>query len=264
MENYYQILKVRPSASASEIRNAFKKLAIQFHPDKIRGNSEEVQEEAHRRMSQINEAYRTLIDSQKKADYDIWLTARTRASTGPATAARNAPTPPPQPREADWMGQMEWQKPKNVQQRERRKREQVVSNIESLVLNRVDELKWQPLSLPTWDRSYQGSHLLKKYRLAIRALPEITEATLAEIQEGMGDGRAGLAGLLAPVSLYVVCFHEIIDHAGIYDLFVDLNRDRTRRYLGLVNLRFRRIDPPQVSIRDKLLERTLACLWVNL
>ena len=264
MENYYQVLKVRPVASEKEIRIAFKKLAIQYHPDKIRGNSEDVQEEAHRRMSLINEAYRTLIDPEKKRDYDVWLSARTRATTSSPKIRPVTPTPPPAAREAEWLGTMEWQKPQDVQEREQRKRDQVISNIESLILRRIDELKWQPFTQEGWDRCYQGSQLLKKYRVAFRTLPEITEGTLADLRESMGGGRGGLVTLLAPTSLHVVCFHEIIDHAGIYDFFVELNRDRTRRYLALVNLRFRRIDPPQVSIRDKVLGRALACLWVNL
>ncbi|MCZ6689297.1 MAG: DnaJ domain-containing protein [Planctomycetota bacterium] len=261
MENYYEILNVRPTADVGEIRIAFKKLAIQFHPDKMRGNNEGDQEEAHRMMSLINEAYRTLIDPEKKKDYDVWMGARTRAVT---KTPRSMPTPPASKREADWLGTMEWQKPEEIQEREQKKREQVMSNIESLILSRVDELNWQPIELPGWDRSYQGAQFLKKYRLALRVLPEITNASLAEIQESMSKAKGGLGGLLGPTTIYIVCFHEVIDHAGIYDLFVDLNRDRSRRYLALVNLRFRRIDPPQVPIRDKLLQRTMACIWVNL
>jgi hypothetical protein len=212
-------------------------------------------------MSLINEAYRTLIDPEKKRDYDVWLAARTRAHT----PTPRTPTPPPTRPDTEWLGTMEWQKPEDIQEKERRKRDQVISNIESLILNRVDELNWQPVSLTGWDRAYQGNQLLRKYRIAFRTLPEITNAGLDELQESMEAGRGGLGSIiLGATTLYVVCFHEIIDHAGIYDLFVDLNRDRSRRYLALVNLRYRRIDPPQVSIRDKVLQRAMACLWVRL
>ena len=273
MENYYEVLKVRPTASVKEIRNAFKKLAIRYHPDKIRGDSEEVREEAHRMMSLINEAYRTLADSAKKEDYDVWLSARSRAKTPsgmgspkgtPIPTPTTTPTPTRGLREEEWVGTGEWEKPEETQEREKRKREQILGNIESLILNRIEELKWQPAGIDGWERAYEGGGRLKKFRIAFKHLPEVTDADLSDLMESMGDAKKGLAGIFAPTTIFVLVFHEILNHAPIYEYFIDLNRNGTCHYLALVNLRFKRIDPPQVSIRDKVLERILACLWVNL
>ena len=64
--NYYIILGVSQSANLNEIKSAYKKLAIQYHPDKNVGFEEKFKE--------INEAYSILSDVKKRADYDSTLT----------------------------------------------------------------------------------------------------------------------------------------------------------------------------------------------
>jgi len=62
MENYYSILGVSENATQEEIKKAYKKLAVQHHPDK--GGNEET-------FKKISEAYDTLGDGQKKQQYDM-------------------------------------------------------------------------------------------------------------------------------------------------------------------------------------------------
>lgn len=64
-KDYYQILGVSRSASTDEIRKAYRKLAMQYHPDR---NPDDKQ--AEERFKEINEAYQVLNDSQKRAHYD--------------------------------------------------------------------------------------------------------------------------------------------------------------------------------------------------
>ncbi len=59
--DYYQILGVNRTASDAEIKAAYRKLAMQYHPD--RGGDS-------KRFSQINEAYEVLKDPQRRAQYD--------------------------------------------------------------------------------------------------------------------------------------------------------------------------------------------------
>jgi molecular chaperone DnaJ len=65
MKNYYQILDVSESASTSEIKKAFRKLAQEFHPDKNPNNPE-----AEKKFKEISEAYEILSDDQKRAHHD--------------------------------------------------------------------------------------------------------------------------------------------------------------------------------------------------
>ncbi len=64
-KDYYQILGVARKASTDEIRKAYRKLALQYHPDHNPGDKQ-----AEERFKEINEAYQVLNDSQKRAHYD--------------------------------------------------------------------------------------------------------------------------------------------------------------------------------------------------
>ena len=67
-KNYYDILGVDRKASADEIKKAYRKLAMQYHPDRNQGT-----EEAAEKFKEINEAHETLSDDQKRAAYDYEL-----------------------------------------------------------------------------------------------------------------------------------------------------------------------------------------------
>ncbi|MDR0321785.1 MAG: molecular chaperone DnaJ [Treponema sp.] len=63
--DYYEVLGVEKSASKDDIKKAYRKLAIQYHPDKNPGNKQ-----AEEKFKEATEAYEILGDDQKKAAYD--------------------------------------------------------------------------------------------------------------------------------------------------------------------------------------------------
>lgn len=64
--DYYDILGISKGASAAELKKAYRKQALEWHPDKHKDNKEA----AERRFKEINEAYQILSDSQKRQAYD--------------------------------------------------------------------------------------------------------------------------------------------------------------------------------------------------
>lgn len=68
MPNYYEILGVPHNATEDEIRKAYRRLALRFHPDKNRDDSTD---EATRKFREISEAYEILSDTQKRRQYDM-------------------------------------------------------------------------------------------------------------------------------------------------------------------------------------------------
>jgi molecular chaperone DnaJ len=64
-KDYYELLQVPKSSSASDIKKAYLKLAKQYHPDYNPGNPE-----AEKKFKEISQAYEVLKDSQKRAAYD--------------------------------------------------------------------------------------------------------------------------------------------------------------------------------------------------
>jgi curved DNA-binding protein len=63
--DYYEILGLKKGSSPDELKKAFRKLAVKYHPDKNPGDKK-----AEDRFKEINEAYAVLSDPQKKSQYD--------------------------------------------------------------------------------------------------------------------------------------------------------------------------------------------------
>jgi molecular chaperone DnaJ len=64
--DYYEVLEVGKTASKDEIKKAYRKLAMKFHPDMNKEN----QKEAEEKFKEISEAYEVLVDDDKRARYD--------------------------------------------------------------------------------------------------------------------------------------------------------------------------------------------------
>src|SRR5438034_11350107 len=63
--DYYEVLGIEKSVEAEEIKKAYRKLAVKFHPDKNPGDKT-----AEDQFKELGEAYEVLCDEQKRAAYD--------------------------------------------------------------------------------------------------------------------------------------------------------------------------------------------------
>ena len=76
--DYYEVLGVQKNSSKDDIKKAYRKLAIQYHPDKNPGNKE-----AEEKFKEATEAYEVLADDQKKQAYDQFGFAGIEGMGGP-------------------------------------------------------------------------------------------------------------------------------------------------------------------------------------
>src|SRR5436190_10975992 len=77
MADYYVVLGVERTSSDDDIKKAYRKLAMTYHPDRNNGSKE-----AEERFKEITEAYDVLRDPQKRAAYDRYGEAGLRGSAG--------------------------------------------------------------------------------------------------------------------------------------------------------------------------------------
>ncbi|MDX8431135.1 MAG: molecular chaperone DnaJ [Candidatus Algichlamydia australiensis] len=87
MSDYYNILGVQKNATDSEIKKAYRKLALKYHPDKNPDDSE-----AEKKFKEISEAYEILSDDQKRRMYDQYGKSAFQGGMGGGAGAQGFPS----------------------------------------------------------------------------------------------------------------------------------------------------------------------------
>ncbi|HEX9817487.1 MAG TPA: DnaJ C-terminal domain-containing protein [Patescibacteria group bacterium] len=83
--DYYEILGLKKSATAAEIKSAYRKMALKHHPDKNK------EKDAEQKFKEINEAYQVLSDEKKRQMYDQFGHAAFDPASGMGSAGQGGP-----------------------------------------------------------------------------------------------------------------------------------------------------------------------------
>ena len=91
--DFYQILGVSPSASAEEIKSVHRELVKKYHPDLFLKSAEKAR--ANKKLQQINDAYTTLSNEERRRQYNARLAQKARTVKPAATATKSRSTATP-------------------------------------------------------------------------------------------------------------------------------------------------------------------------
>ncbi|APB32934.1 DnaJ-class molecular chaperone with C-terminal Zn finger domain [Gloeomargarita lithophora Alchichica-D10] len=91
--NYYEILKVAPTATTEEIRLAYIALCKDLHPDKLGNLNENLRKLAEEQLKLVNQAYETLKDTELRTNYDQKISAK-KTQDGRDMATKNKAASP--------------------------------------------------------------------------------------------------------------------------------------------------------------------------
>lgn len=87
MINYYQVLGLSQTATSAEIKQTYRRLAKQYHPDTNQGSAE-----AEQKFKQVQQAYETLGNEDARHKYDQKLAGASAGATGPTGQAAGSRT----------------------------------------------------------------------------------------------------------------------------------------------------------------------------
>ena len=90
IKDYYEILGVNTQATPEEIKDAYKKLAKAYHPDKHQGDPIYVE-----KFKSLQEAYSTLSDAQKRREYDMYIANQPKKQPSSQKTNKKIITPNP-------------------------------------------------------------------------------------------------------------------------------------------------------------------------
>lgn len=81
--DYYEVLGIDKNASVDDIKSAFKKMALKWHPDRWINGTDEEKKTAEEKFKEASEAYEVLSDPDKRAKYDRFGQAGLGGNPGP-------------------------------------------------------------------------------------------------------------------------------------------------------------------------------------
>lgn len=194
IKDYYFLLGLPRNASLEEIKHAYRKLAAQYHPDRVSEQGPEALAQATARMTELNEAFKVLSDPERKAEYDQQVEL---------IPERIPPQPRPQPRPAPPSPSPPQSEPRVVVPRvvrpvEMRPEAHVDTGYGQRLktaLSRVP-LKWKEREVRGWEWGLEASELRRSILILYRAMDSLSLLSMHWLESAVQAVVANEKGLL--------------------------------------------------------------------
>lgn len=215
--DYFSILGVSRGATGDEIKSAFRKLALEFHPDRVGHLDEAGQSEAAKRMAEVNEAYSVLSNPTQRKEYEAELDNPqpnpAPAAQAAAAAAAATPVSPAASDTGSFRRSAAPAKPSSNLARD------FSIRLKTELANAAG-LKFQPYQAEGFDWGLITRTWTAQYLIASRAF---AEADVASAQRFLRYAEAVVKsrGMRKQNSLFLMPFQKIFDSAKVGNMFRD-------------------------------------------
>lgn len=200
IKDYYALLGLPRSASAGEIKQAYRKLAARYHPDRIASQGKEALEKATVMMMELNEAFRVLSHPERKAEYDQEIeliperplqAARPASAPEPRAKAEPAPPPPPAPPKPAPAAAPPQPLPRMARPTAPKPEAHLDPEYGArlkMALSRMG-LKWKEERLRGWDWALEVAELRRGILVLYRAMDNLSLLSLRAVQASLDSAR---------------------------------------------------------------------------
>jgi curved DNA-binding protein CbpA len=213
IKDHYETLGVSPGSNASDIKKAYRALAVKFHPDRVQGGDSIT---ASEKMIEINEAFAILSDERRREAYDRELLAERSPKVSATTAAANADWEipmAPSPKKAPEAARQNSAVNQSIAQ-------DFFDKIKLQVMTVGESAKMKEESEPGWSWALQGKTWGGNYWVSLRVLTLLSTNTARELlkqtESIMSKRRSGWKN---NAFVFVIAFKEIQESDIVLKLF---------------------------------------------
>ncbi len=255
-ENYYIALGVSKDADQETIKFAFRKLAREYHPDKVAGLGVEFQELASRKMEQINEAYRVLSDAEERAEYDKMLQS--------GQVRRGAPKrrPPAARPKKDVPEQKQMGDVKRDHAREQMMMESSLFQIRDAI-KKESGLGWAEEQAAGFACAISARSMTKRYYVYFKSIYTLSPYDFTGLMQTIRSmdmkSKGGLSGKATLVVIIFASMEDGVKVEGLWKAFNDesLASKKSKKYIALINSTTGKAFPPSVNVKDKRMRKVI-------
>ncbi|TET36009.1 MAG: J domain-containing protein [Planctomycetota bacterium] len=255
-EDLYKALGVTPGASSAEIQQAYRKLAREYHPDKVSHLGHELQEVAEKKMRLINRAYSVLSNALTRKEYDqkrlgSQAVAPPRGPTASGSSAGYQPPAAAAPSSADARDVMLIET-QLYQIKEKIRKE-----------TRLVWTDFKESGFTSAIRAVKAGLGKKEYLFYFLVNMMIEPSEFRDFIHRIRalDARKNAPGMLgARITVFVIAFRNQESPKKIDDMFNIFNSEaeksgKTKRYIVFLNVTNNRVTLPQSAPKDRLLKK---------